>query len=91
MRTMNESELPGGNTSGPEVSNISRHGFWLLVDDRELFLAFEDFPWFRSASIEALLNVKRPQPHHLRWPDLDIDLSLASIEHPDRYPLKSRH
>ena len=82
--------MPGANTSGAEVSNVSRHGLWLLVDDREHFLSFEDFPWFRSAAIEALLNVERPQPHHFRWPDLDVDLSLASIERPDRYPLKSR-
>ena len=82
--------MPGTNTSGAEVLNVSRNGFWLLVDDREHFLSFEDFPWFRSAAIEALLNVERPQPHHFRWPDLDIDLSLASIERPDRYPLESR-
>ena len=43
-----------------------------------------------AEAIDALLNVERPQPHHLRWPDLDVDLSLASIERPDRYPLKSR-
>jgi hypothetical protein len=27
-----------------EVTNISRHGFWILLDDRELFLPFEEFP-----------------------------------------------
>jgi hypothetical protein len=29
-------------------------------------------------------------PHHLYWPDLDIDLAVESIEHPERYPLVSR-
>lgn len=84
------SVLPGSSTSAAEVSNISRHGVWLLVDEREYFLAFDLFPWFRTAPVDAVLRVERPQPHHLYWPDLDVDLSLGSIEHPDRYPLTSR-
>ncbi len=81
--------MPGIATSAIEVTNISRHGFWLLVDGHELFLPYEEFPWFRSAAVEAILEVERPQPHYLRWPALDVDLTLASIENPDRYPLKS--
>lgn len=79
---------PGSTTSGAEVTNISRHGFWVLVDERELFLPFDEFPWFRSAPVDAILNLERPQPHHLYWPDLDVDLTVESIEHPERYPLK---
>ena len=84
------SATPGPTTSAPEVTNISRHGFWVLVDERELFLPFDEFPWFRSAPIDAILNLERPQPHHLYWPDLDVDLTVDSIEHPERYPLKSQ-
>ncbi len=82
--------MPGALTSPAEVTNISRHGFWLLVDDQELFLPFDEFPWFRTAAVEAILKVERPQPDHLYWPDLDVDLTLDSIEHPERYPLKAR-
>ena len=82
--------MPGIATSIAEVSNISRHGFWLLVDDRELFLPFAEFPWFKGAPVEAILRVERPQPHHLFWPDVDVDLTLECIEYPDRYPLKAR-
>jgi hypothetical protein len=77
-------------SSRAEVTNISRHGFWLLLDERELFLPFEGYPWFRRASVEAILRLERPQPDHLHWPDLDIDLSVDSIEHPERYPLKAK-
>lgn len=80
----------GTPTSATEVTNISRHGFWLLLENRELFLPFEEFPWFRGASVGAILNVERPHPHHLYWPELDLDLSLESIEHPERYPLRSQ-
>jgi hypothetical protein len=81
--------MPGTATSNAEVTNISQHGFWLLVDERELFLPFEEYPWFRQASIDAILRLERPRTGHLRWPDLDVDLSVASLEHPERYPLKA--
>lgn len=85
-----KSETPGTSTSAVEVTNISRHGFWVLLDERELFLPFEEFPWFQDAAVGAILNVDRPQPDHLYWPDLDVDLTVDSIEHPEKYPLKWR-
>jgi hypothetical protein len=84
-----KSEQRGRRTSAVEVTNVSRHGFWLLLEDRELFLAFEKFPWFRDASIAKLVRVQRPSSHHLYWPDLDVDLAVESIEHPERFPLVS--
>lgn len=83
--------MPGTVISAEvEVTNISRHGFWLLLEERELFLSFDDFPWFKSAPVEAILEVQQPQPHHLYWPILDIDLAVDSIDHPERYPLVSQ-
>jgi hypothetical protein len=55
-----------------------------------VFVGFDQFPWFKNATIGKLLNVKLPHPGHLYWPDLDIDLAIESIEQPDRYPLVSR-
>src|SRR3990172_834819 len=80
----------GKATSSVELANVSRHGFWLLLSGRELFLSFADFPWFRHASIAELCNVELPQPHHLHWPDLDIDVATQSIDHPEPFPLVSR-
>ena len=82
--------MPGTVTSEVEVTNISQHGFWLLLDSRELFLPFDEFPWFKKATVEAILRVERPAPTHLHWPELDVDLSVGSIEQPERYPLKSK-
>lgn len=63
----------------------------MLVDDRELFLPFEEFPWFKAAAVQTIHNVEGPQPpEHLYWPDLDVDLKFDSIEHPERYPLRAR-
>ena len=83
--------MPGAATSEVEITNISQHGFWLLLDGRELFVPFEEFPWFKRATVEAILHVERPAPVHLHWPELDVDLAVDSIEHPERYPLKSSH
>jgi hypothetical protein len=77
-------------TSAVEVTNISRHGFWLWLDDRELFLAFTQFPWFVDAPAAKIIQVERPSPDHLYWPELDVDLSVRSIEHPEEFPLTWR-
>ena len=82
--------MPGPATSEAEVTNISQHGFWLLLDGRELFLPFEEFPWFKQAPVEAILRLERPTPRHLYWPEIDVDLSVDSIEHPARYPLRAK-
>ena len=85
-----KSVAPGPSTSPVEVTNVSTHGFWLFIGERELFVAFRDFPWFRDASIRAITQVELPSPHHLYWPELDVDLAVESIEHPEKYPLVSQ-
>ena len=39
---------------------------------------------------QHLLNVEQPSADHFYWPDLDVDLGLETIEHPERFPLKSK-
>lgn len=85
-----KSASPGRSTSQIEVTNVSPHGFWLFINEAELFVPFSDFPWFKEASIAEITRVELPSPHHLYWPDLDIDLAIDSIEHPERYPLVSK-
>lgn len=80
----------GKPTSEIEVTNVSSHGIWLLIDNKELFMPFEEFPWFKEAPIGQVLNVEELMPGHFYWPDLDIDLSIGSIEHPERFPLIAR-
>lgn len=82
-----KSKKLGKNTSEVNVTNVSKHGFWMLGNGKEYFLSFEDFPWFRETTISQITNVRLLQPHHLYWPDLDVDLELESIENPENYPL----
>lgn len=69
----------GKDSPGVEVTNISKHGFWLLTRDNEFFISFKEFPWFQDASVRKLMHVELPTPNCLHWPDLDIDLAVDSI------------
>ena len=73
-----------------EVTNISNHGFWLMIEEAEYFLSYNDFPWFKNATIGNILNIEEPTKHHFYWPGLDIDLSLDIIKNPKKYPLESK-
>jgi hypothetical protein len=63
---------------------------WLLLADEEILLPFEQFPWFRQATIDQISHVEAPTSGHLYWPELDIDLSVESIRHPEAFPLVAR-
>ncbi len=80
----------GTSTSVPEVTHVSKHGFWMLLDTEELLVPFEHFPWFKKATIEQLSDVQRPTENHLYWPQLDIDLSIESIRDPSAFPLVAK-
>lgn len=85
-----KSETLGKNTSKVEVTNISSHGIWILSNDEEMFLSYEDFPWFKDVPIGQILKIEEPFPNHFYWPDLDIDLSKDIIKNPEIFPLKSK-
>lgn len=85
-----KSAARGESTSAVEVSNVSPHGFWLLLAGEELFVSFADFPWFRDATIRQITQVEVPSPHHLYWSELDIDLAVDSLRHPAKFPLMSK-
>lgn len=70
--------------------NISSHGFWLCWNDEEYFLDYAHYPWFKEASASKIARVESPAAGMLHWPDLDVDLSLSIIQHPERYPKVSK-
>ena len=82
-----KSSALGKNTLPAEVQDISRNGIWLLVQGKEYFLAYTDYPWFKDAKLTAIFNLKLLHGTHLHWPDLDVDLELDSLEQTGKYPL----
>jgi hypothetical protein len=82
-----KSDAGGKITLAAEVTQIDKQGIWVLIGENESFLSFENFPRFRDASVGAIHNVEFLNERHLHWPDLDIDLAVESIEHPEQFPL----
>ena len=68
----------GQHTSDVEVTNVSSHGMWVLLGERELFLSFEMFPWFRDAPVAKLLRLELP--HEQRPMALEIVGEITQIE-----------
>ncbi len=81
------SQKLGKNTLKVEILNISINGIWLFVHEKEYFLSYDNFPWFKEAKIEEVYNLKLIHNDHLYWPDLDIDLEIDSLENPEKFPL----
>jgi Protein of unknown function (DUF2442) len=70
-----------------QITNIEQDGFWLLTPDGEYFVAFEDYPDFCNATVAQIHNFKSASDG-FHWPDLDIDIELDALKHPERFPLK---
>jgi len=84
---MKSSSTLGQNISEVDISLVTAKGFWILVQSKEYFLSFDDYPWFRNARVAEIMNVELKNQYHLRWNDLDIDIELDSLKHPECYPL----
>ncbi len=82
-------EMLGVVTSDSEVTNISANGFWMLVDNREYFVPFDDYSVFRDATVAQIYDIRRLSPSQFHWPQLDADIELEALEHPEQYPLPS--
>jgi len=85
-----KSDAVGESILEVEVTNISEHGFWLFIGEKEYFLPFKQFPWFKEATIAEISDVVFLNSKHLFWEKLDIDLTLNMIEYPEKYPLVSK-
>jgi hypothetical protein len=79
-----------GKATSISVENITPVGIWLLVQGREYFLTYEEYPYFRDQTLRSIQNVQLLHGYHLHWPELDIDLEIDNLEHPEKYPLRSR-
>jgi hypothetical protein len=72
-----------------EITNISTNGLWMLIDEVEFFLSYDDFPWFKNQTINDISQVETFGESSIYFPKLDIDLNVAMIKNPQKYPLIS--
>ncbi len=80
----------GKNISDIEITHISSHGVWILAHNKEMFMSYDDFPWFKNKTVQTIVNVEEQSLGHYYWPDLDVDLTEEIIEHPERFPLRAK-
>jgi len=82
--------LKRGKDISVGVENITPFGIWLFVKEKEYFLNYKDFPYFKDQTLNSIQNVQLLHGYHLYWPDLDIDLEIDNLENPEKYLLKSK-
>lgn len=83
-------ETTSNNNSQPtsaSVLMINAQGLMLSVMGQDYFLSYNRVPWMRDARISSVLNVRMCGTNAIEWPDLDVDLEIESLKHPERYPL----
>lgn len=62
----------------------------ISVEGNDYFLSYNRVPWLKDATVRNILNIKMSGKNAVEWPDLDIDLEIDSLKHPERYPLVMR-
>jgi len=72
------------------VENITPFGIWLFAKEKEWFLSYKDYPYFKDQTLNSIHNVQLLHGYHLYWPELDVDLEIDNLEIPEKYPLKSK-
>ncbi|HEY6529208.1 MAG TPA: DUF2442 domain-containing protein [Cellvibrionaceae bacterium] len=73
------------NLVNVEITHISSTGVWLLAHNKQLFLSYDDFPWFKDQTVKSITNVQEQSPRHYYWPELDVDLTEEIILSPERF------
>ena len=66
---------------------INSQGMMLSVQGNDYFVSYNRVPWLRDARISSALNVRMAGQNAIEWPDLDVDLEIESLKHPECYPL----
>jgi hypothetical protein len=82
--------LKRGKDISVSVENITPFGLWMYVKEKEYFLSYKDYPYFKDQTLRSIQNVQLLHGIHLFWPELDVDLEIDNLENPQKYPLKSR-
>ena len=73
-------ETLGKNILTVEVTHISSHGIWILAENDEMFLDYENFPWFKDASVKQILNVQEPSHNHFYGPNFIFGTCLPILQ-----------
>ena len=82
--------LVQNNVAFAEITHISPFGFWILSEETEYFVDFADYPEFKDATIQQILDFSTDFSGDFHWFALDIDIEKDSLKNPENYPLHYR-
>ena len=77
-------------TSTASVLMINNQGIMISVAGNDYFLSYNRVPWLKDATVRNILSIKMSGKDAVEWPDLDVDLEVESLKHPERYSLVIR-
>jgi len=70
-----------------KVVSINPTGLVVQINEEEYQVPFSRVPWFWSAKVEDVFDVRMNGLDEIRWDKLDVDLDIESLKHPEKYPL----
>ena len=79
--------MSGTVTLTSEITNITKDGLWLLTLGDEYFVSFQDYPVLEHATIKQLNSFFEISPGQFHWADLDCDIELDALKHPEHFQL----
>ncbi len=82
-----DSSKSGIDISVCSITGINDLGLWVLVEEKEYFVPFAEYPGFKDSSVNQILNIKYLPPSQLHWDEIDMDIELQALVKPEAYPL----
>ena len=78
----------GISTLNCSVTNIAPFGFWIIIEDKEYFISFDDYPDFKDRTINEILDFNYIPTNQLSWESLDIDIEIEALKNPTAIPFE---
>lgn len=60
--------IKAGKDISISVENITPFGVWVFVNEKEYFLSYEDYPYFKEQTLNSVQNVQLLHGYHLYCP-----------------------
>ena len=84
---MKQNSTIGGINTSVKVHAIVSNGIMIEAYGNSYFLPYSSNPWFENAKITDVFNIEPVGRTGIRWDNLDVDLAIESLTHPEKYPL----
>jgi len=84
---MQRNLITNGINTSVKVHSIVANGITIEAQGSTYFLPYNSNPWFENAKVSDVFNVEPVGKNGIRWDTLDVDLSIESLIHPEKYPL----